>query len=197
MKIIVIISILTLCFTCKAQSPIFPLDDWYNEQPNAYYKDIQNELDTFTGTWLYTNGSTSWRIVLNIEEMFFNETYYEDLITGEYQYIEDGIEIINTLEGLNTLQGDYHEIYGNGIFKGCDYLPPSDCIDDEIRLRVTMIDPLTGHVASVFLHKRVVNGQEAILAYVIFNQLVSYNGFSKPKPEPNMPWQQEYVLIKQ
>jgi hypothetical protein len=32
---------------------------------------------------------------------------------------------------------------------------------------------------------------------MIYEQLSSYNGLSQPKPEPPMPWQQEYVLIKQ
>jgi hypothetical protein len=84
MKKLLIISIFTIGFACKAQSPIFPLEDWDEEQSNAYYKDLDNELDTFEGTWLYTNGNTSWKIILKKEITFFNDKYYEDLIVGEY-----------------------------------------------------------------------------------------------------------------
>ncbi|MEM5567049.1 DUF6705 family protein [Psychroserpens sp. AS72] len=197
MKKLLIISIFTIAFTCKAQSPIFPLEDWDKEQSNAYYKDLDNELDTFVGTWLYTNGNTSWKIKLKKEITFFNDKYYEDLIVGEYQYIANGIQIINTLPNIDTVNGYLHEITGNSIYKNCDYLPPSDCIPGESRLITSLSDPLTGHAATVILSKRIVDGLETIIAYVIFEQLSSYNGYSLPKPEPTMPWQKEYTLIKQ
>ncbi|WP_431133699.1 DUF6705 family protein [Psychroserpens mesophilus] len=197
MKNIIIITGLMICFACKAQSPILPLEDWYEEEPNAYYKDIDNDLNSFEGTWLYTNGTTSLKIILSKEVMYFNDFYYEDLITGEYQYIEDGIEVINTLTSLGSSVGYESAINGNHISKDCNFLPSSDCIDGENRLRVSLTDPMTGHVATTILHKRIINGQEAILAYVIFNQLVNYDGSSLPEPEPNMPWQQEYIMIKQ
>ena len=197
MKNLIIISIITISFSCKAQSPIFPLVDWDNEQSNAYYKDLDNELDTFEGIWLYTNGNTSLKMELKKETMLFNDKYYEDLIVGEYQYIKNGLEAINTLSNINTVEGYQHEITGNSIYKNCDYLPASECIEGESRLIATLSDPITGHAAKIILHKRVINGQEAILAYVIFDQLSSYDGQSEPKPEPTMPWQQEYVLIKQ
>ncbi len=47
------------------------------------------------------------------------------------------------------------------------------------------------------LHKCIINGQEMILAYIMFDQHLAYDGLSQPEPEPNMPWQQEYILIKQ
>jgi len=197
MKKLLILLIIAISFTSAAQSPIFPLNDWDDEIPNAYYKDLNNELDTFEGTWLYTSGNTSWKLQLKKQTMVFNDKYYEDLIVGEYKYIKNGLEVINTLSNINSASGYQHDITGNSVYNGCDYLPPSNCIDGENRLILTLSDPVTGHAATIILHKRVVNGQEAILAYVIFDQLSSYDGYSQPKPEPTMPWQQEYMLIKQ
>ncbi|MEM6516378.1 MAG: DUF6705 family protein, partial [Bacteroidota bacterium] len=184
-------------FNCLAQSPILPLEEWDNEQSNAYYKDLNNELNPFEGIWLYTNGNNSWKIHLEKQIMVFNNNYYEDLIVGEYQYKINGLVVINTLSNIDVLSGYEHEITGNSIFDDCDYLPSSSCIDGEKRLTLTMSDPHTGHAATVILSLRTVNNQEALLAQVIFNQLSTYNGFSEPKPEPTMPWQQEYILIKQ
>lgn len=197
MKRTLIISIVIASFNCYAQSPIFPLNHWSEEEPNAYYKDLDNELNAFVGTWLYTNGNTSWKMELKKEEMFYNGKYFYDLIGGEYQYIKNGNEFINTLSNLNSVEGWNHKIDGCSIYKDCDYLPPSDCIDGENRLIASLSDPITGHTATIILHKRIINEQEAILAYVIFNQLSTYDGQSEPKPEPTMPWQQEYILIKQ
>jgi len=194
MKNLITILLIIVCFNCKAQSPVLPLDDMgAYDQTNAYYKDLDNELDDFVGTWLYTDGDTSLKIILKKEEMHFNGRYYEDLIVGEYQYIEDGVEKINTLTDLNTVQGFEHEINGNNIYKDCIFLPVSDCIEGETRLGVILSDPITNHQASTLLHKRTVNGQEALNVFMSF----SYSGDVTPKPDPTMPWQKEYLLIKQ
>lgn len=70
MKRTLIISIVIASFNCYAQSPIFPLDHWSEEEPNAYYKDLDNELNAFVGTWLYTNGNTSWKMELKKRRCF-------------------------------------------------------------------------------------------------------------------------------
>lgn len=196
-KLIILIAVLGIV-NCKAQNPIISLEEWDGEeQTNAYYKDLNNELNAFEGTWLYTNGNTSLTIVLEKVTMFFNGDYYEDLIVGEYKYVEDGIEKVNTLDLLNTVEGYNHKIWGNILHDDCYYLPASDCIDGEIRLDLALFDPITGnHPATTLLHKRTVNGQPALNAYIVFR----YSGediLGVPTPEPNMPWQQEYLLIKQ
>jgi len=191
---------ITLVSIVQSQTPsipVLPLEDWSDAQPNVYYKDLENQLDPFEGTWLYTDNDTSWKIILKKETMFFNGNYYEDLIGGEYQYIKNSVELINTLSNIETVEGWNHRIDGNAIINDCDYLPPTDCVDGEDRLEVTITDPVTGHAGAVYFRARTVNGQDVLLAYVIFDQKSSYNGLTQPKPEPSMPWQQEYTLIKQ
>ena len=46
-------------------------------------EDINNYLDAFEGTYLYTNGNTSFRMVLVKKVQQYNGRYYEDLIIGE------------------------------------------------------------------------------------------------------------------
>ena len=97
MKQITLITIVIFSFfNCKAQSPILDMEiNAKMDSPNnSYYKDVNNILNTFEGTWLYVNGNTSLKIKLVKNTMFFNGDYYEDLMIGGYQYIENGIEKI-------------------------------------------------------------------------------------------------------
>jgi hypothetical protein len=91
-------------WNCKAQSPILPLlsGDSGNIVQGAYYKDLDNVFDKFVGSWKYTNGSTSLIITFKKKTIFYNiyDDYYEDILVGEYKYIENGIEIVNTLPNL-------------------------------------------------------------------------------------------------
>lgn len=191
---------LTVIFSTQiyAQSPVFSLENWDGEvQQGAYYKDLFNVLDNFEGTWLYTdeNTNTSLKIVLIKKEAHYStkRNLYEDLMVGEYQYIENGIEKINTLSLLNQNLGYNHKITGNTIHKTCDFLPVEDCIEGEKRLSLGLIDITEGHWARMLLHKRIINGQEAINVLIVFN----YVGEENPTPDPTLPWQQEYVMFKQ
>ncbi len=98
---------MALAFGCKAQTPVFPLFNNPNSKiENAYYKDIDNYRDQFVGTWLYTNGSTSLKIILKKINMCPStgfgsvSIYYEDYLVGEYEYIENGVLKVSTLANL-------------------------------------------------------------------------------------------------
>ena len=187
MKHIIIILITTISFfNCKAQSPILSIDELgRNNLNNAYYKDLNNELNPFEGTWLYANGNTSLKIVLVKKPMYFNGKYYEDLIIGEYQYIENGVEKINTLADLNLNLGHSHKIDGNNIHNTCIFLPADDCVDGEKRLDVSLMNPGTRHYANLLLHKRVVNGQQALKAVFSFTY-IGPNDETGDQPNPTI-----------
>jgi len=188
--------LLTFIFSLPmyAQSSLRSLENWNGEiEQGAYYKDLNNVMDNFEGTWLYTNGTTSLKIILVKKTMFFDEEYYEDLMIGEYQYIENGIEKINTLSLLNQNLGYDHEISGNTILKSCYSMPEGDCIEGEKRVRLGLSDAITLHSAVMILKRRVINGRQAIKAFIFF----SYGGYDYPVPNPTLPWQQEYVMFKQ
>tara|TARA_R110002111_G_scaffold126258_1_gene190814 strand:- start:160 stop:699 length:540 start_codon:yes stop_codon:yes gene_type:complete len=166
---------------------------------NGYYKDVNNVLNDFEGTWLYTNGNTSLKITLTKNIQYFNGKFYEDIIVGGYQYIENGVEKINTLSDASISNiGRNASIKGNNIYDDCSIQPTDDCIEGEKRLDLSIKDPITTkHFGDFILHKRTVNGQEALKAMIAMN----YHGKDPTEgelPSPTMPWQmRNIILIKQ
>lgn len=185
---------------CKAQSPILNMevDTKYDAPNNSYYKDINNVLNDYEGTWLYTNGNTSLKITLIKSIQYFNGKFYEDVLIGGYQYIENGVEKINTLYHSNDPSlGRNASIKGNNIYNNCKYLPADDCMEGEKRLDLSIVDITSeGHIGDLILHRRVVNGQDALKINIDMNYLRSeING---EIPEPTLPWQMlDIILIKQ
>ena len=202
MKQIITITILAFSLlNCRAQSPIVSLEEWDGyEQQNAYYKDLNNLLNTFEGTWLYTNGNDTLKIVLIKSTMFNNGDYYEDIMIGGYQYIENGIEKINTLSDANNPNLGYSaSIWGNTIHDNCNYLPVDDCVDGEKRIELAILDRVTNeHDGDLILHKRIINGQESLKARIEFGYSEATIQEGETVPDPTMPWQMhDIILIKQ
>ena len=156
-RIIFLTLIAIVTITCKAQSPIINiLDKDGTRDINAYYKDVNNLLNQYEGTYLYTNGTTSFKIVLVKKIMQFNGEYYEDLIIGEYQYIVNGVEIVNTLSELNTTYSNQrrHNIDGNSLISknNRSWVCPN-CNVNEKRLEASIRDASTDRYATIIMRK--------------------------------------------
>lgn len=203
MKQIIILTVLFLTFlNCKAQSPILnmEIDAEIDAPDNSYYKDVNNVLNDFEGTWLYTNNNTSLKITLVKSTMHFNGKYYEDTIIGGYQYIENGVEVVNTLSDANNPSlGISASIDGNLIFNDCTFLPVDDCTDGEKRLGLSIDDPNSdNHYGDLIVHKRAVNDQEAIKIRIEMTYSSGLDPIDGEFPPPSIPWQMHnIVLIKQ
>ena len=200
-NIILIIVIFLAVLNCKAQSPILSIKNiGLKNQSNAYYKDIDNELNPYEGTWVHTDGNTSLKIKLVKNEKAKEVNYYEDLIIGGYQYIENGVEKINRLSDADNQTFDYDTvIHGNSLLNKCKYLPfENDCIQGQtVMLSLLFDDPISkGHVADLKVMKITVNGQEALRGYMVFDYHGEYVE-GEETPAPTLPWQQEYLFIKQ
>lgn len=186
-------------YNCKAQSPVLNMETTFSTDvpDNAYYKDVNNVLNNFEGIWLYTNGNTSLKIVLVKRSQYRNRKFYEDLLIGGYQYIENGIEKINTLtDADNPSIGRDASIKGNNIYNNCKYSPVDDCVDGEKNLHLSINDVTSdGHIGALRLFKRTINGQEALKAKISMNYLLDVSG---ELPDPTLPWRMDnIVLIKQ
>ena len=99
MKNIILILTLILTLSCKAQSNVVGYNS-SNIPENAYCKDLNNDLNKFTGTWKFVNGNTELTIIIVKNEKVYHKyfsKYYIDELAGNYKYIENGIEIVNTL----------------------------------------------------------------------------------------------------
>lgn len=76
--------------------------DYTQYQQDCYIYDAENKLDFWEGTWEYTNGSTSFKLVLEKVEMYHvvlpnGDSYYIDELFGGYVYTENGVEVTNQL----------------------------------------------------------------------------------------------------
>jgi hypothetical protein len=195
---IFIITILTM--HCKAQTPIIDISQSELGLPDGYYvKDINNILNQFEGTYIYSNGNTTLKLVLEKKIQQFNGKYYEDLIIGEYQYIENGIEKVNTLSQLNTIYNNQrkHNINGNfTVNKDYRKFPCPQCGINEKRLSAKIRDESTNRFADINMRRTTENGQQ-IMKIKIFNILgVSYSESGQTPPSFSLP-QGEFTLIKQ
>ena len=134
----------------------------------AYYKDINNLLDPYVGTWVYSSPTDTLKIKLRkvIRAPFINNSF-EDLIVGEYQYIKKGVEKINTLSNFST---NYpmqraHKINGNNILENHNIPKCNYCNPNEKRLRLILVEPLSQWGADLNLRLIDVNGQPALEVY--------------------------------
>lgn len=183
----------------QAQTPTIDLNSWngISITDGAYYKDIDNYLDPFVGTWLYTNGNTSFKIVIEKKTMAEHPTYYDDLLLGGYQYIENGMEKINTIPMLANTQIEWSlSIVGNRVIDKYDKPECRACATTEKRVNLSFSDPERQLSGELILRRITVGGQAALRAFKrTTNYFISLTEESPFKfmvvPDG------EYILIKQ
>jgi hypothetical protein len=203
MKKIVFILISLLYHFCNAQSPVINLTERGDFISNAYYKDINNMLDAYEGTYIYENGSTFFKIVLikkNMKSFTTDEgQYFEDLIVGEYQYIENGIEKANTLSDLNIdfSRQRKHKINGNKLINRNNRAWVCyDCSSLEKRLALRINDVISGRYGDFIIHRKIENNQEVIKVLATHFSGAIMIG-DEPEPMGFALPQGEFTMIKQ
>ena len=200
MKNLNILVVLLLSINCKAQTPIIDIIDDDGSQINgAYFKDINNLLNPFEGTYVYTNGNTSFKMVLVKKELQAYNGYYEDLIVGEYLYINEGIEIANTLSEINTtyLNQRTHKIDGNFLVgKNHRAWKCPECSITELRLKTTIQDVISGRFADLIIRRTTEGGQEVMKINITNISGGVYTIVEGPPPAFALPIG-EFTLIKQ
>lgn len=127
--------------SCKAQSPIISIGDYSQDiVAGCYLKDVNNQLDPFVGTWSYQNGNTSFTISFRKIVQYYNGTWYEDKLIGDYQYIEEGQELVNYLPNFNdpNINDAQHTIKGSMMIYTKQFPKCEECEDSDIRERVRL-----------------------------------------------------------
>ena len=162
MKSVFILILLLLVFSVKAQDAlIVPINaDYDGIPPNAYYKDLDNELDGYVGEWKFSDSYREFTVVLQKKEMVSLAPLggYSDFIVGEYRYIENGVQIINTIPLLASAANevDNRNIIGSLLFSGPTlYVPCPDCGVNEKRLKLGFFDPQRPYVTTVSMFLRI------------------------------------------
>jgi hypothetical protein len=200
MKTLKTIALIFVFVSCKAQSPILDISESGSELPNGYYlKDINNLLNQFEGTYLYIDSNTSFKIVLIKKILQYNGKYYEDLIIGEYQYIENGIEKINTLNEINITYSDqaFHKIASNLLVNNnFRLLPCTDCLINEKRLHSLIMDPISKKYADLIMRRTSENNQEIMKIVITQPSAGPYVESEGPGLAFSLPLGQ-FTLIKQ
>ena len=171
MKYSTVILILIFSFiSCKAQSVVKSLDGDTSCPPydnNCYEKDVNDEFEKFVGEWIYESGNTS--LVLRLKKELYYQisqnSNYEDLLVGEYKYVENGVVKANTLSDFDnpSVAGYDHKISG-GVFV---HFLPSNCIDSsesqEIKVELFIEDPRDENIEGRLILRYVVeNGIEKL-----------------------------------
>ena len=90
MKILFYSLLLVSSLSLKAQTyDLYNCDsNYFLDVAGAYYKDLTNVHDQYIGTWLYTNGNTSLKLVFQEREHVKSLTYkdgmffYKDWLIG-------------------------------------------------------------------------------------------------------------------
>ena len=201
MKNIFLFFAIILFYNCSAQNQIVNITDKDGTRvTDTYYKDENNLLDPYEGNWLYTNGTTSFKMVLVKKIQQYNGRYYEDLIIGEYQYIENGIEKMNTLNDLQTVYDNQrrHKIDGNTIIKKGNKPPCETCGVNEKRLRLSFSDQINNIYGELVARRITYNGQIAL--HIRLRAEGGYQPWFDGQPQPPNDFTipaGEYILIKQ
>lgn len=199
-NVIKTILILITTISCKAQTKIIDIDDDNGDQIyGAYYKDTNNQLDAFVGTYIYTNGNETLKIVFQKKIMStrLSHQFYSDMIIGEYQHIINGVEVRNTLNKLNVNYTDQelHSISGNMLIKGTELGCP-ECGATEKRLRCGIIDDVSNSLGWAQIRRIIVNGQPAIRFNLYWE--MSARRENDPPQKATSPYQgKDYIMIKQ
>lgn len=195
MKNIIIITISFFAlFSCKAQiTPIYLVDDeiYYN---NTYYKDVDNDFNAYVGTWKWEDGNTSLEIIFNkIIHYDIGNGDYSDLLVGEYKYIEDGVEKVNSFPPLmQNIPGETPNIVANqseinniesfDIRTDKGYFPPCiECLPNTRFILLDISDPTRPKVDGMISMARYIEGGiEKIRAKIrttfVLNEDGNYSG---------------------
>lgn len=199
-KHIYFIFLLFATFACKAQNPVCDISDVREGTEGSYYKDLNNVLNGYDGTYLYTGpNNTSFKIVLK-KKVLSHGYYYEDLIVGEFQFIRNGFEVTNTLANIDINYANEkrnHKITGNRMLTGTVYGCP-DCSPTEKRLRLGLIDNKSHNIVGLDIRKTTVNGAPAIKVFIFAEEY-----HSEPNPDGSLSTASymldlgEYIMIKQ
>jgi hypothetical protein len=203
MKQLIIAVLITFTYSCKAQvAPLYKID--LDMPEGTKFKDLDNDLSKFVGTWRWqSNDSTlTIKLLLN-EDVYHNETnQYEDYLVGEYKFEVNGQVIQDYIPNLSSpLSQNFdnfsYNVYGNRIYGNNENsIYCNGCGPDERIIRIYFDDPLYDYIpGAMYMRHRTVNGTEIIES--VYTLTYSYIEPYENAPDQNRLPFGDYVFIKQ
>lgn len=196
MKNILFIIIAFLAISCKAQNPIVGLDSpSYNATDGTYFKDLNNELDKFIGTWKFIDANDELIIEIEKKEQVPISNKYRDYLVGEYKYVKDGEELVNTLPNLN--QNNVNENMGGGYILKPNEVPICNtCASDERRVDMYFKDPERKYLQSSIILRYIPNSSPPQMSVKIYSNDSVILPYDSAPTVMRVPYG-EYLMIKQ
>ncbi len=115
MKNILLIILFSTAVSCTAQ--IYPLRTYTEVPPNAYIKDLDNELLPYEGTWKGTWSGKIIYIYIKKDKSYFthleNRPYYNDILRAKFKILNINGSIL--FDNTNLSFGN-SKIVGNRFF---------------------------------------------------------------------------------
>lgn len=188
--------------SCRAQTiiPYNSEQDIFVPNSGDYYKDTDNVFNTFEGEWKWENTATNSSLSIifdKVENLDSGENFTYDLLIGEYRYIENGVELANTLSDIDNpdIIGENHKISGHEITTKYSKPECTECSVDEKRIRVIIEhDNYEGVYGWLLLRQFTEGGVEKIKA-IIYDGSWLASDDSAPD-DIDIPFG-DYILIKQ
>lgn len=164
MKIALKLITLLLVISCKAQTvvPLFTenIPDNVRDFKPLYYKDIDNDLDPYVGTWQGTLNNGTLKITFNkVVRVDAGLSNFTDMLVGEYEYKENGTVLVNTYPQLleftnNNIPNIVHpedpwenNIGSISIVIGYNVPPCTECPANTRYVRLGLFDPTRPNVS--------------------------------------------------
>jgi len=201
MKKKIILSLIVLAYftSCKAQVSPLAEGDIYTNNSGLYYKDVDNDFDKFVGEWKWEENNNSFIIVLEKQEQIDDgDGYTYDILYGEYQYINNGTELMNTLTGMNdtSIKPLMHKV-NNPLILTRPIMPIcNDCEEGERHVSIIIEHPDYEHISGkLVMRYKIENGVEKIYARLMENRS-SYRLSEEEPSSLGIPFT-DYVFIKQ
>ena len=205
MKKLIVITLTLLALSCKAQTvlPLYKKPSTVDLQGSYYLKDMDNDMDAYVGTWQWINGNTSLTIqLIKVEMVLESVNVYCDFLLGEYRYVENGVEKVNTLPVTYTTGEDpynYNINIGHITTVNRGFPPCLTCTPDTRYMQgyfrdPTVLDSATNEPlsAKLYMVHTVDNGVEKLIIRIFDPYVYGKNG----PTEMNIT-SGRYTLIKQ
>lgn len=157
-RIYLIAIILLTAISCKAQfvqetKPLYSNDNWREiAQENTYYKDFNNDLGRLVGTWKVTSSLETFELSLVFNEKYLttsytNAEYEEDMLYGEYKYINsEGIELVNSLGELQSSTDPYEHLIKGNYITNINNTELCETCTDELVVKLHIDDPQRDYI---------------------------------------------------